>query len=444
MIDMEVYNKKHPVVLAALAVITAYSLLGLMFYSGACGWSLINSLYFSVITLTTVGYGDLLPGTSTSKLFTSFYALIGVFLIGLLLGVVMNALFDHEKTFLNDLDSEVETDSSGNRRAPSRQKEYKALLREIAVAVFCTVVVLLVGTLVYVYVEGLSLMNAFYLSCITVATVGYGDLAPQTPAGRLFTTFYVLVGTGTVGNVLQNVAAIPIEMRHRQLRRDILHQFGATLERDELISLTKGGAVPDICTKAEFILGMLVKMDIVKHHSIRDCEAQFDRFDVTGDGVLTEADLSPEVGNTRTAVPIGHELHTAYKQYFVTERALVLEMQKASRNPREAVSIDEVTDARIELERLKVETMAACAELVENAKRLSDKLVREVEASARKRAVSLGQATNHDDFGASELMMASKSWSPPVKTPTPTTQSAEAWSPPDEMSRTVAGDPAPD
>ena len=41
-------------------------------------WSFVDSFYFSATTLTTVGYGDLFPTTNTSKIFTSFYVLIGV------------------------------------------------------------------------------------------------------------------------------------------------------------------------------------------------------------------------------------------------------------------------------------------------------------------------------------------------------------------------------
>ena len=60
-------------------------MLGTIFYSNVEGWRVIDSLYFSVITLTTVGYGDLTPQTDAGKLFTIFYILIGV---GILLGFV--------------------------------------------------------------------------------------------------------------------------------------------------------------------------------------------------------------------------------------------------------------------------------------------------------------------------------------------------------------------
>lgn len=45
-------------------------------------WSWLNAYYFSVVTLATVGYGDLTPKTDFGKFFTTFYILIGVGIIG--------------------------------------------------------------------------------------------------------------------------------------------------------------------------------------------------------------------------------------------------------------------------------------------------------------------------------------------------------------------------
>ena len=56
-------------------------LMGTGFYALVEGWTLIDAFYFSVITLTTVGYGDLSPTTPGSKLFTAFYILMGIGLL---------------------------------------------------------------------------------------------------------------------------------------------------------------------------------------------------------------------------------------------------------------------------------------------------------------------------------------------------------------------------
>ena len=52
-------------------------------------WTWVDSFYFSTVTLTTVGFGDLSPSTDISKLFTVFYILSGVSLIGALLNEFM-------------------------------------------------------------------------------------------------------------------------------------------------------------------------------------------------------------------------------------------------------------------------------------------------------------------------------------------------------------------
>jgi hypothetical protein len=45
------------------------------------GWNLLDSLYFCVITLTTIGYGDFSPKTDPGKLFTIMYAFTGIGLL---------------------------------------------------------------------------------------------------------------------------------------------------------------------------------------------------------------------------------------------------------------------------------------------------------------------------------------------------------------------------
>ena len=50
---------------------------GAFFYHGVEGWSWVDSVYFSVMTLATVGYGDLAPTTPGSKIFTIAYVLVG-------------------------------------------------------------------------------------------------------------------------------------------------------------------------------------------------------------------------------------------------------------------------------------------------------------------------------------------------------------------------------
>src|ERR687895_1455298 len=63
------------------------------------------------------------------------------------------------------------------------------------------------GTGFYSLVEGFRVVDAFYFSVVTLTTVGYGDFAPQTDAGKLFTALYVLVGVGVLLAFITTVAA---------------------------------------------------------------------------------------------------------------------------------------------------------------------------------------------------------------------------------------------
>jgi hypothetical protein len=66
------------VLLVAVAVTLC---IGTIVYMALEGWTPIDALYFSVVTLATVGFGDLHPTTDASKLFTVAYILAGVGII---------------------------------------------------------------------------------------------------------------------------------------------------------------------------------------------------------------------------------------------------------------------------------------------------------------------------------------------------------------------------
>lgn len=66
-------------------------LFGIIFFHLIEGWRLLDSLYFCVITLTTIGYGDFTPKTDLGKIFNMVYILIG---LGLILSFV-RTIYDH-------------------------------------------------------------------------------------------------------------------------------------------------------------------------------------------------------------------------------------------------------------------------------------------------------------------------------------------------------------
>ncbi len=69
------------------------------------------------------------------------------------------------------------------------------------------------GAFSYMRLEGWSFLDALYATVITISTVGYGDLSPQTSQGRLFAIFFTFIAIGIGGYAISTLAANLIENR---------------------------------------------------------------------------------------------------------------------------------------------------------------------------------------------------------------------------------------
>ena len=69
-------------------------------------------------------------------------------------------------------------------------------MRRVALVTALVVVIVIFGGLWYTLVEGFTLINGFYQAVITLTTVGFGEVEPLDPGGRVFTIFYIFIGVG--------------------------------------------------------------------------------------------------------------------------------------------------------------------------------------------------------------------------------------------------------
>lgn len=84
MLDILIDPRTRPIVI----YIVINLLVGAAVFHWLEGWSWLDSVYFVVITLTTIGYGDLSPTTPVTKLFTIFYGINGVIMLLVLFDLV--------------------------------------------------------------------------------------------------------------------------------------------------------------------------------------------------------------------------------------------------------------------------------------------------------------------------------------------------------------------
>jgi voltage-gated potassium channel len=73
---------KKPETRALLILSALVFLIGVLFYTLVEGWRLVDAIYFCVVTLGTVGYGDKTPSSDLAKIFTTLYIIVGLSIIG--------------------------------------------------------------------------------------------------------------------------------------------------------------------------------------------------------------------------------------------------------------------------------------------------------------------------------------------------------------------------
>jgi voltage-gated potassium channel len=80
-----------------LALVVSLLVSGMVFFTLAEGWSVLDSFYFSVTTLTTVGFGDPAPATAAGKIFTILYIFVGLGVIGGFINVLAKDTFARQR-----------------------------------------------------------------------------------------------------------------------------------------------------------------------------------------------------------------------------------------------------------------------------------------------------------------------------------------------------------
>lgn len=108
--------------------------------------------------------------------------------------------------------------------------------RKIKTAFLILVAVFLAGMMGYHLLEGWTFLESLYATVITLATVGYGDYAPRTPVGRIFTIVLIIFGVGTTAYFVTLFIENLVEGRLRKvLGRDKVEKHIRSLKNHYII-----------------------------------------------------------------------------------------------------------------------------------------------------------------------------------------------------------------
>ncbi|KNA23866.1 hypothetical protein SOVF_020870 [Spinacia oleracea] len=245
---------------------------------------IVDALYLCIVTMTTVGYGDLVPQSVLGKLFACAFVFIGMALVGLVLSkgadylvekqeaLLVRALHMRQKLSPGDIMKEIETNKS----------RYKFIL-----ALVFLLILVMTGTIFLTCVEKLDIIDAFYCVCCTITTLGYGDRSFSTEGGRLFAVVWILMSTICLAQFFLYLTEINTEKRQKHLVHCVLtrHMTNVDLEAADIDEDGVVGA-------AEFVLYKLKELGKITQDDISLMMEEFEELDVDQSGTLSVSDLA--------------------------------------------------------------------------------------------------------------------------------------------------------
>ncbi|KAJ9568180.1 hypothetical protein OSB04_004146 [Centaurea solstitialis] len=237
----------------------------------------LDAFYFTVILMTSVGYGELTPNSTLSLLFAILFAMVGILLTGAMWSLIAEMFLAPRRKIVLD------ASKTNKEKVESSTMTIKKC--SVKVMAVWLVVFLAIGIVVLVTLEDLKFIDAFYCINATLISVGC-DKCFLTKGGRVFALFWMLQGMGLISCILFTFMELCVQKRQSWLVKKIL---GRTMTLADLVPADLDGD-GDILL-AEYILFMLNEMEKVTRKDVEPIieEYQACRHD---EGVLRSLQLS--------------------------------------------------------------------------------------------------------------------------------------------------------
>lgn len=104
--------------------------------------------------------------------------------------------------------------------------EINGLKYMVFVSLFCIVA----GGIAIHFVEEMTVFDGIWWSFVTATTVGYGDISPTTPAGRVIAAILMIVGIGLIGSLTSTITALFFQRHENASKRDTKGEILKTLQ----------------------------------------------------------------------------------------------------------------------------------------------------------------------------------------------------------------------
>lgn len=201
------------------------------------GYKPSTAFYVMAQIVSTVGYGDFTPTSWYSQLFMSFYCVLCMLVVaGLISSLAEQAVRRMERQLTSKLAGPKKGEEGAEAEESSAFSKWLKKYGDLCVATFLFWFMVALGTWYFGYFEGctcsygvsriegckdhtqeeclatggndFTYVQAFYMSCITLTTVGFGDYSPMSEHGRIFAAFWMMIGVATTGNFIRAFSVV--------------------------------------------------------------------------------------------------------------------------------------------------------------------------------------------------------------------------------------------
>jgi len=316
-----------------LLYVLLFFIAGYCFYGHYSRWSTIDCLYFSVVVVTSVGYGDLLPTTEIEMIFTSVYILAAMVIIisaisrivrFVISGKVVAALKQAQEAKEQELvrmcnaDTFERTDTDELFLSMEDQELYlwKKRMRDCLGTFAMLCIWAGVGVLYFSsqeeFLEGNDNLKdvrpwigALYFTVVTLTTVGFGDDVPKTDQQKVFCAIFIIFGVPLFGAAITELTAL---IKREDGAKERALTIISSLDEGKVHSLIDfEHALNAACgqetvqesgdiDRFEYTAFVLVKNGAIKMESLKEIMQSFNKLDMDGSGSISRDDLPPSFG----------------------------------------------------------------------------------------------------------------------------------------------------
>ena len=160
------------------------------------------------------------------------------------------------------------------------------------------VLILLAGTMGYVLLEGWPVLDALYMTIITITTVGFGEVNVVSSSGRIFTICIIFMGMGIMAYSLGMVAQIMVETQVRTIlgRRKLGKELRSIKNHYIVCGFGRIGKIIAQGLRSQGIPLVVIDQSPDSKEILEDQDTPYIIGDATSDDILIEAGIDRAKG----------------------------------------------------------------------------------------------------------------------------------------------------